>query len=300
MRLNTTIHRMFVLHTISSFSLAFPPPSSLVRHPSRSSLQRRLAHSSVRVDRLLSNRGVASRSQVARLIKTRRVTTPDGEVVPSPKLKFDESQAFLVDGVESTATPLLLAFNKPRSVLSSASASDFKGRETLSAYLPPPGYGPNLFHPVGRLDYDTSGLLLLSSSGPLTHNILSPRSGVGKVYSALVNGLVPDPSALSSRLSSGVETSEGVHVAELLGCDRDEGGDATTLLLRVTEGKHRMVRRMCFNALKGDMLDPNVKELERVSVGEVELGDLEVGAFRELTELEAEWARELLKPKFDD
>ena len=280
------LHSIFSVSRARAFPTAPRPPLSTLR---------RFAHT--RVDRLLSNRGIASRSQIAKLIKTRRVTTPDGSVVPSPKLKFDDAQTFLVDGVPSTPTPLLLVFNKPRDVLSSAAPSDFKGRSTLSAYLPPPGYGQDVFHPVGRLDYETSGLLLLSSDGQLTHNILNPRSGVPKVYEAVVNGLMPDTVALEGRLESGVETAEGVHTADLLDCEPSKSGEDTVLLLAVEEGKHRMVRRMLFNALKGDMPDPNVKELKRVSVGDVELGGLEVGGYRELSEAEAEWARGCLKIK---
>ena len=202
-----------------------------------------------------------------------------------------------VDDVPVPTIPLLLAYHKPKWVLSVL--SDPQGRPHLGTVLSEIQKRQQL-HPVGRLDYDTSGLLLFSSNGSLTQKLLHPTHEVEKEYVALVDGTV-DEQDLRSLLQNGVETTEGTHVAKLLEVSHVEPEQVPILLetmksnlpseynvtdlqqrgflfddtlslsrvrLQVSEGKHRMVRRMLANCGHG------VVELKRERHGQVTLGDL--------------------------
>jgi 23S rRNA pseudouridine2605 synthase len=180
-------------------------------------------------------------------------------------------------------------------------------------------------HPVGRLDYDTTGLILFSLDGQLTQRLLHPRRGIEKEYVATVQGIVNEDK-LIRQLSEGVTTTEGVHKAKLLSVSpsngprhaddgvesEDEKGGARTMLtvgdaindgprfdidytgpysdvrLVVSEGKYRMVRRMLANC------GHPVVELRRLRHGMIELGELPVGEFRQATNDEIEWAKSLM------
>eukprot|EP00804_Cyclotella_cryptica_P009625 CCRYP_006315-RA/>CCRYP_006315-RA protein AED:0.31 eAED:0.31 QI:0/0/0/1/0/0/2/0/133 len=132
-------------------------------------------------------------------------------------------------------------------------------------------------HPVGRLDYDTTGLILFSADGKLTQRLLHPRRGVEKEYVATVKGQVNEDD-LRAKLEEGVETTEGIHRATLV----------EDVRLIVSEGKYRMVRRMLHNC------GHSVVELRRERHGVVRLDDLKEGEFRKATDEELEWARSLL------
>jgi len=179
----------------------------------------------------------------------------------------------------------------------------------------------NLLHPVGRLDYDSTGLLLFSSSGPLTQTLLHPKHAIEKEYVATVTGAVNEDE-LRATLQAGVKTGEGVHTANLLSVqhmpdsevapylqairaelppeynqtdlqirgylDVLDAAQLSTVTLTVSEGKHRMVRRVLANA------GHPVVSLHRARLGAIELGNLPVGATRELTAEETLWARRQL------
>lgn len=237
-----------------------------------------------------------------------------------PSERIHSDARLMVDGKEVGLIPLLMAYHKPKWVLSVM--SDPKDRPNLSHVVPETFLRQKL-HPVGRLDYDTSGLLLFSSSGPLTQHLLHPSHDVSKEYVATVEGLV-NPAELHSRLETGVETAEGVHTAELGSVQHLTPDDAKAILknirenlpkeyntddleergylknditemshitLTVTEGKHRMVRRMLANC------GHPVLELKRQRHGGIHLGDLPEGQFRDLTEDELEWAQQVSPQK---
>ena len=179
-------------------------------------------------------------------------------------------------------------------------------------------------HPVGRLDYDTTGLLLFSSSGPLTQALLHPKHSIEKEYVAVVTGVVNEEE-LRTVLAAGVTTGEGVHAAQLVSAfpntpssedvatflakvksglpseynttdlklrgylDIFDATSLSTVTLTVSEGKYRMVRRMLAN------VGHPVVTLHRARLGEISLGDLPVGQTRTLTPIEMKWARKQLK-----
>lgn len=223
-----------------------------------------------RLDKLLVARGVCSRKDARRLCKRGQVTV-DGAVVKDFSAKVDEAADLRLDGVPVLPLPLLYKWHKPEGVLTSM--GDPMGRLSLAEAGPelPPGY-----HPVGRLDADTTGLLLFSRDGTLTQRLLHPRRAVPRTYLAEVEGL-PDE-ALVAALTAGVETAAGTFTAQVA---RIEGA---LVELTVTEGKHRMVRRMLNNA------GFPVAHLQRLRYGAVELADLGVGEAAPVEGEAAAWA----------
>lgn len=284
--------------------------------PRKPKLNKKRNTNLLRADRVLSNRGWGSRSECTDLIKGRRVSTPNGKL-KSASEKITMDTPLFVDGAPVPQLPLLLVYHKPKWVLSVM--HDPTGRPNLGGLLTEIQKKQKL-HPVGRLDYDTSGLLLFSTNGSLTQRLLHPTHSVEKEYVALVDGTV-DADQLSQRLEEGVETAEGRHTAQLLSVtyieqnqvpsllqkmrstlpkeynatDLEERGflfsnstALSTVRLSVSEGKHRMVRRILANCGHG------VLELRRERHGEIVLGDLQEGEFRELTANEQIWAERLL------
>ena len=275
-----------------------------------------------RADRVLSNRGYGSRSECHQVLKARRIRIfHDGRhrTLMGPSERIGMDVPLFVDQQEIPTIPLVLIYHKPKWVLSVM--NDPKGRPNLSTVLPPFYQNQPDLHPVGRLDYDTSGLLLFSSSGPLTQRLLHPNFHVEKEYVALVEGQV-DETALRDQLESGVVTAEGNHTAELKRVtpleprhiervhaellrtlpeeynarDLTERGymseepleHMTQVRLIVREGKHRMVRRMLANC------GHPVVELRRDRQGAIRLGKLPQGRTRILTEEELGWAESML------
>jgi pseudouridine synthase len=152
--------------------------------------------------------------------------------------------------------------------------SDPEGRPTVRALLPP---GPRLF-PVGRLDADTSGLLLVTNDGELAHKLMHPRYEVEKRYKVLVDR-VPDSRQLA-RLRAGVEIEPGVRTGAADVRLARAHAERPTLDVRIHEGRYRQVRRMC------EAVGLAVKSLHRYGYGPLQIGLLPKGATRALSEAE--------------
>ena len=242
------------------------------------------ALSTVRLDKFLNDASVAaSRAACSKLVKQGRVAV-DGVVAKRAAAKVPADARVTVDDVLVEPLPLLWAYHKPVGVHSTL--SDDRGRPDLAAVA------PRKAHPVGRLDADTSGLLLFSSDGALTHKLLSPRAAVEKEYVATCEvaagadaALARTPEAfLRDRLAAGVQTTLGVHVGDVL--EARVADDRVTVRLVVREGKHRMVRRMLAN------VGAPVVGLRRERFGDVLLGELAEGACEALAD--DAWARSLI------
>lgn len=200
--------------------------------------------------------------------------TVNGAVVTELGAKVTPgSDVVAVDGVEvhPAEGPVYLALNKPREVMTTM--RDPQGRSTVAEYVPVAEH-PGLF-PVGRLDYETTGLLLFTTDGELSHRLLHPRWKVPKTYRALVDG-APDAQD-ARRLRNGVELDDGVTAPALVRTVKHEGV-RTWMEITISEGRKRQVRRM-FSAVGHPVL-----ELHRTSFGPVELGPLAPGAWRRLTD----------------
>jgi 23S rRNA pseudouridine2605 synthase len=228
-----------------------------------------------RLDRRLVEAGFGSRKEVGRLVKQGRVCV-DGLIVSAPEEKISQDALLSVDGEPVAAVPLAIVYHKPVGVL--VTMDDPWGRATVASVIG--SVLASALHPVGRLDLDSSGVLLFSSDGHLTQRLLHPKRAVPKEYVATVQG--PIPPDLGSRLASGVETEEGIHAAELVSVIGAE------IRLIVTEGKHRMVRRMLAN------LGLPVIGLVRLRFGPVRLGELPVGETRALDDVELAWLSALM------
>ena len=226
------------------------------------------------MDRRLVEAGLGSRKEVAKLVRSGRVSV-DGVQADSPEAHVSLLSSLTVDDRPVLIVPLALVYHKPLGVL--VTMEDPWGRTTVASTLGP-ALPPGL-HPVGRLDRDSSGLLLFSSDGQLTQRLLHPKRAVEKEYVATVER--PAPPDLEALLQAGVVTKEGVHTARLLGVAGNE------IRLVVTEGKHRMVRRMLAN------LGLPVTALSRVRFGALTLGELPSGELRAASESELSWLETL-------
>jgi len=231
----------------------------------------------VRLQKLLSQAGIASRRVAEKMIRDGRVEV-DGMVVTEMGTRVDPAVSVIrVDGARITMDDTLvhLAINKPLGMHSTM--SDDRGRPCVGDLVEHRVRGnKKLFH-VGRLDADTEGLLLLTNDGELAHRLMHPSYEVPKTYLATVEGAVPR--GLGRKLRDGIELDDGpVRVDDFAVVDAVPGKS----LVRVTlhEGRKRLVRR-----LLAEVGFP-VKELVRTDIGSVTLGEQRPGSIRVLTQKE--------------
>jgi len=225
----------------------------------------------VRLQKVLAAAGVGSRRYCEELIGAGRVEV-DGHIVRRFGARVDpENQVIRVDGKRIPARQgvIYLAFNKPAKVLTAM--SDERGRATITDYLGE--RAERLFH-VGRLDYDTEGLMLLTNDGELAHRLAHPSYEVAKTYQAEVPG--PVPRSLGQTLARGVELEDGVAVADKFRL-LDQVGSRALVEITLHEGRKHIVRRML-----AEVGHP-VSRLVRTDVGPVRLGNLKPGTTRDLT-----------------
>jgi 23S rRNA pseudouridine2605 synthase len=225
----------------------------------------------VRLQKVLAAAGVGSRRHCEELIGAGRVEV-DGQTVRRFGARVDpEDQIIRVDGkrIPSRQDVVYLAFNKPVKVLTAM--TDDRGRKTITDFLG--DRAERLFH-VGRLDYDTEGLMLLTNDGELAHRLAHPSYEVAKTYLADVPG--PVPRDLGRRLATGVELEDGVAIADKFRVI--EQADKRALVeITLHEGRNRIVRRML-----AEVGHP-VSRLVRTIVGPIKLGNLPPGSTRDLT-----------------
>ena len=224
----------------------------------------------MRLAKFLAHCGVASRRAAERLIAEGRVTV-GVDVVIDPARDVDESSDVAVDGrpVEPEPREVHL-LNKPRGVVSTA--QDTHGRPTVVELVA----SDRRLYPVGRLDADTTGLILLTNDGSLAERLSHPRHEVPRTYRATVDPSVVSAEALRS-LRDGVRLEDGLTAPTQV---RATGGGLLELVLR--EGRNRQVRRMC------EAVGHRVTALERVAFGGLTLENLERGASRRLAADEIE------------
>ena len=224
----------------------------------------------IRIDKLLSDMGIATRSELKQIIRSGRVAV-DGRVVTQPEAKLDPSlNAVTLDGEQLIYRRFhYYMMDKPAGVLT---ATEDSRQKTVLDLVSVQMRRMGLF-PVGRLDKDTSGLLLLTNDGEFSHRIISPKSGIMKLYHARVEG-IPD-AADCAAFASGIVLADGTECLPaklaLLG--------GNECLVTVQEGKYHQVRRMLASRGKP------VTELRRLAIGALRLDDsLGAGGYRELDE----------------
>jgi 23S rRNA pseudouridine2605 synthase len=227
----------------------------------------------MRLAKYLAHSGIASRRAAEELIRAGRVTVGD-EVVTDPARDVDESSNVRFDG-DAVAPEALEVhmLNKPAGVVSTA--RDTHGRKTVTQLVPS---GRRLY-PVGRLDAETTGLILLTNDGELANRLTHPRYGVPRTYLARVEGGHVPEHALR-RLREGVELDDGpTQPAKVRQVERG------VIELTIKEGRKRQVRRMC------DAIGHPVTELTRIAFGPLRLTNLAPGQHRRLTSAEIERLR---------
>jgi 23S rRNA pseudouridine2605 synthase len=229
----------------------------------------------VRLAKYLAHAGVASRRASEQLVFAGRVSVGD-EVVRDPARDVDGSVPVAVDGRHvrvSNGQRAVYAVHKPRGVVSTA--HDPQGRPTIVSLVP----SARRLYPVGRLDADTTGLILLTDDGALAHRLTHPSFEVPRTYRAKVRHPPVREEALR-RLREGIELDDGRTAparVKRLGTDRIE--------ITIHEGRKRQVRRMC------EAVGHPVIALERIRFGPLWLGKLEEGQHRRLTAAEIEKLR---------
>jgi 23S rRNA pseudouridine2605 synthase len=227
----------------------------------------------MRLAKFLAHAGVASRRAAEALIADGRVSVA-GNAVTDPARDVDESSDVAVDGRPVRPEPReVYALNKPPGVVSTA--RDTHGRPTVVELVP----SRRRLYPIGRLDADTTGLILLTNDGELAERLTHPRYGVEKVYRARVRPARVTPAALQA-LRDGVELEDG-RTAPARARQLSTG----VLEIAVREGRKRQVRRMI------EAVGHRVQELERVAFGPLGLRGLERGQSRRLKDVEVERLR---------
>lgn len=235
----------------------------------------------LRLDKILGHLGYGTRSEIKKIVKQGRVTL-NGAVVKDSGIQCDPYENTIeLDGEPVVYREFIyVMMHKPQGVISAT--EDTRERTVLD--LLPSEYRVFAPFPVGRLDKDTEGLLLLTNDGGLAHDLLSPRKHVPKTYEATVIGHVGEAEA--ERFKQGVELDDGYVTlpAELEVLERSTSEDDTKLSkirLTISEGKFHQVKRMF------ESVGSKVTYLKRVSMGPLLLDEqLSLGSFRELTESE--------------
>jgi 23S rRNA pseudouridine2605 synthase len=235
----------------------------------------------MRLQKFLARAGAASRRGSEDLMTAGRVTV-NGLVATELGTKVDPSvDVVAVDGklVSIADAPVYIAFNKPAGVVTTM--SDPQGRPTVATFVPVDDH-PGLF-PVGRLDFDTTGLLLFTTDGEIAHRLLHPSRHVEKVYRALIDGRATESEL--DRLRDGIALDDGLTAPARVRSLRSSG-TTTYVEIAIREGRKRQVRRM-FSKIRHPVL-----ELHRVTFGPISVDGLSRAAWRHLTTDEVAALRE--------
>jgi len=233
--------------------------------------------SEVRLQKFLAECGVGSRRKMEQFIIEGRVRI-NGQVVTELGRKIDPE----VDRIEVNRRPVhaapkgIMLLNKPRGVVSTL--SDPEGRRSVADYLTK---HYRSYFPVGRLDWDSTGLMVLTNDGEVAERLMHPRYGFERVYHARVEGSMP--AELLNKLEHGLRLSDGVVKAKGSILRTDE--NSTWVEVQIHEGRNRVVRRLF------EKLGHPVMKLKRTVYGPFKLGRLQVGQVRVLTRKEYEEAR---------
>ena len=235
-----------------------------------------------RIAKLLARAGVASRREIERMIAEGRIAL-NGEKLTTPATLLESLAGVSVDGkpVQPAAATQLFRFHKPQGTITAA--RDPKGRATIYDRLPP---GLPRLMPVGRLDFMTEGLLLLTNDGELKRQLELPRTGVVRTYRARAYGQVTQ--AQLEKLAEGI-TIDGMHYGSINANLERRTGSNCWVEMSLTEGKNREVRNVLAH------LGLQVSRLIRTAYGPLTLEGLEPGDADEVSPAELETFRKTLK-----
>jgi 23S rRNA pseudouridine2605 synthase len=238
-----------------------------------------MEESTERLNKYLANLGICSRRNVEKFL-TEHTVTIDGKQVFEPGIRIDPRKNDIrLDG-NTIRKPRFVYYvlNKPKGVVSTT--ADEYGRKNVVSLI----QTTERIYPVGRLDRDTTGLLLLTNDGELTNQLIHPKYHVDKVYRLTIVGTV-DGAQLTA-LRNGVLLDDGITAPAKVTVSTIKN---TTSILEMTihEGKNRQIRRMC------ETVGITLLELERVSFGPIKLGQLKIGKYKILTKNEVSILKKL-------
>ena len=230
----------------------------------------------MRLQKYKAEAGVASRRRSEDLILEGKVTV-DGEVAQLGMQIDPEKQTVRVNGkkIHRPLKPVYYMLNKPAGCV--ATCSDEQGRKTVLDLLPDVR---ERIYPVGRLDYNTEGLLLLTNDGNFANLLLHPKHNVDKKYLVVIDGSIDDVDI--RRLEAGVHIDKTHRTAPAVVKVLHREADRTELIVIIHEGRNRQIRRM-FEAV-----GKHATYIKRVQIGDLRLGDLKRGHYRRLTAAEVD------------
>ena len=234
----------------------------------------------MRLNKYIASAGICSRRKADELIAAGNVKI-NGAVMREMGYDVEEGDRVVVNGrlIEGAGEKVYVAVNKPKGYITSM--DDDRDRATVAELVKDI---PERLFPVGRLDYNTTGLLLMTNDGDLAYRLTHPKHEVFKTYVALVSGIVSD--ARLARLRKGVDIGGFVTSPARVKIVR-QNQRSTLVEISIREGKNRQVRKM-FKAVGN-----NVMELERIAIGDVRLGHMQQGHYRKLTRREIEYLKGL-------
>ncbi len=221
-----------------------------------------------RLQKIIARAGICSRRQAENLILNGKVSV-DGKIITELGAKADINQKIRVDGklLHFDTEKIYILLNKPRGYVSTA--HDERGRKTILELLCE-NFREKRVYPVGRLDLNSEGLILLTNDGDLTNSLIHPRFEIEKTYRAKISGILTEEKL--DLLRAGIELDDGLTApAEIYLLDKD------LVEITIHEGRNRQIRRM-FAAIGCD-----VKRLKRIKFANLTLDGLKVGNFRVLT-----------------
>ncbi len=234
----------------------------------------------MRINKFLAEQGIASRRGSDQIIAEGRVSINGKPAKAGDNVAAED--VVMVDGriLSHKVKYEYYLLNKPKGYV--CTVSDDKGRKTVMDLLPA---GAGRVFPVGRLDYDTEGMLLLTNDGDLAYRLTAPQSEIPKTYLVRIEGAITDQQL--NRLRAGVEIERGVLTKKCKITVTETGKTYTKLRVVLTEGKNREIRKM-FEAV-----GKNVDFLKRLKIGDLALTGLDRGAVRRLTPEEVYYLQNL-------
>ena len=237
-----------------------------------------------RLQKLISSAGLASRRAAEELIKQGRVKV-NGETASLGMSADPELDDIRVNGkrLRISGTRVYIMLNKPRGYVTTL--SDEKGRKTVAELVK--GAGRRLY-PVGRLDLNSEGLLIMTDDGEAANALMHPSHKVGKTYRVTVSGREPEAAVRELEALREVEGGGGEPIRPAQVSFAGETGEGKYMLdVTIHEGRNRQVRKMCAAA------GLEVRRLVRIAEGELSLGGLQTGKWRHLTSEELDWLLKL-------
>jgi 23S rRNA pseudouridine2605 synthase len=231
----------------------------------------------VRLNKYLASIGIGSRREIDKMVDMKKIKVNGN--YPEPGMKVNVKDKIEVEGrliANTQEKKVYYMLNKPKKVISAV--KDDRGRRTVLDFIKT----KERIYPVGRLDYDTEGLIILTNDGDMYNKVIHPKGEVYKKYLVQTAGLIKKIKV--GQLRAGVKLEDGLTLPAKVRLLKEEGS-TTWITIAIREGKNRQVRRMF------DAIGHRVISLTRVKIGNIPMGDLEVGKYRVLTKEEIRYLK---------